>query len=215
MQSSKTSNISENGTVECKNGTNCTSETTVPEEEIIPPSMFEKYLGYVVQYSEITTAFFWNMNAASVGQVSGNLTVCQGNLTVLYNSSMTIYSEYRDFYFAEAGYSTYNILKSVDPIIFSCYYSLFEYYIALQIYSETGKDIKKLTYNFAHNLGNIYDMTEEGIYRSIDFEDNYDSVEYWARMGTIIGSNFQSIFEDPINYYPYDYEYPDGDQERY
>lgn len=76
-------------------------------------------------------------------------------------------------YFAEAGYSTYQILKSFDPIIFSCYYSLFEYYIALEIYKDTGKDIKKLTYNLAHNLGNIYDLTEEGIIRSIDFMDVY------------------------------------------
>jgi len=77
------------------------------------------------------TAFWWNLNAASVGQISGNFTVCQGNLSVLYNSSTTIYGEYRDLYFAEAGYSTYDILQSVDPIIFSCYYSLFEYFIAV------------------------------------------------------------------------------------
>lgn len=60
----------------------------------------------------------------------------------------------------------------------------------MQIYQETGKDIKKLGYNFAHNLGNIYDMTEEGIIRSIDFMDVYKEPEYWARMGTIIGSDF-------------------------
>jgi hypothetical protein len=93
--------------------------------------MFAKYWGYFDTYGSIGSAFIWNMNAASVGQVSGNLTVCQGNLTILYNNSVSIYGEYEDFYFAEAGYSTYDILKSVDPIIFSCYYSLFEYYIAV------------------------------------------------------------------------------------
>lgn len=208
-----------NGTVICENGTNCTDGLLKPYNpaDDIPVderSMFEKYFGYFKRYSEISTAFLWNMNAASVGKVSGNLTVCQGNLTVLYNNSMTIYGEYRDFYFAEAGYSTYEILKSVDPIIFSCYYSLFEYYIALQIYGETGKDINKLTYNFAHNLGNIYDMTEEGIVRTGRITEVYTEVAYWARMGTIIGTNFQSVFEDPINYYPYNYEYPDNGQER-
>ena len=160
------------------------------------------------------TAFWWNLNAASVGQISGNFTVCQGNLSVLYNSSTTIYGEYRDLYFAEAGYSTYDILQSVDPIIFSCYYSLFEYFIAVQIYQETGKDINKLTYNFAHNLGNIYDMTEEAIIRSMDIKESYEDVEYWARMGTIIGTDFQNIFEDPVNYYPFDYEHPEGNLER-
>lgn len=157
----------------------------------------------------------WNLNEASVGQVSGNLTMCQSNASVLYFNSMGVKGEYEDGYYAEAGYSTYEILKSVDPIIFSCYYSLFEYYIALEIYRETGKDINKLTYNFAHNLGSIYDMTEEAIYRSADIEEVYDDVEYWARMGTIVGSNFQNIFEDPVNYYPFDYENPDGYAERY
>jgi hypothetical protein len=52
-------------------------------------------------------------------------------------------------------------------------------------------------------LGNIYDLTEEGIIRSEDIMVVYDDVEYWGRMGTIIGTNFQSIFEDPVNYYPY------------
>jgi len=33
-------------------------------------------------------------------------------------------------------------------------------------------------------------MTEEGIIRSIDFMDVYKEPEYWARMGTIIGSDF-------------------------
>jgi putative heme iron utilization protein len=91
---------------------------------------------------------------------------------------------------------------------------LFEYYIALGIYAQTGKSINKLTYNFAHNLGNIYDMTEEGIVRSTKIKQVYDDADYWGRMGTIVGTNFQSIFEDPVNYYPYGYEDPNYYQER-
>ena len=84
----------------------------------------------------------------------------------------------------------------------------------MQIYGETGKDWRKLTYNLAHNLGNIYDMTEEGIIRSIDFMEVWETPEYWARMGYIIGSDFQNIFEDPVNYYPFD-EDPDAALERF
>lgn len=195
-------------------GVNLTNATNSTEEVNETQSIFQEYFGYFQQYSELGTAFIWNLNAASVGQISGNFSICQGNLSVFYNSSTIVYEEYADQYYAEAGYSTYYILQSVDPIIFSCYYSLFEYYIALQIYQETGKDIKKLGYNFAHNLGNIYDMTEEGIIRSIDFMDVYQDPEYWARMGTIIGSDFQNIFEDPVNYYPYG-EDPNEDLERF
>ena len=56
-------------------------------------------------------------------------------MTTLYNSTTNIYDQYATELYAEAGYSTYGILTSVDPIIFSCYYSVFEYYIATQIYA--------------------------------------------------------------------------------
>ena len=57
-------------------------------------------------------------------------------------------------------------------------------------------------------------MTEEAIIRSIDFKDSYDDVEYWARMGTIIGSDFQNVFEDPVNYYPFSNDIADNNLER-
>jgi len=47
---------------------------------------------------------------------------------------------------------------------------LFEYYIALGIYVDTLTDPMKLSYNFVHNLGSIYDLTEELVWRSADFE---------------------------------------------
>ena len=132
---------------------------------------------------------------------------------------MGVVGEYKDEYYAEAGRSTYDILKSIDPILTSCYYSVFEYYIAIELYKKTGSDINKLAYNFAHNLGSIYDLTEEGIARSLDIENQWDTELYWARMGLITWSNFQSIFEDPVNYYAYDPEDPydtaNFDDERY
>lgn len=127
--------------------------------------------------------------------------------------------EYRDEYYAEAGRSTYDILKSIDPILTSCYFSVFEYYVAIEEYKATARSINKLAYNFAHNLGSIYDLTEEGIRRSADFENQKKEQEYYARMGLILGSNFQSIFEDPKNYYKRDpnnpYENTNYAEERY
>jgi len=134
--------------------------------------------------------FIFNANYASVGQVSGNISLCQSNVTVLYNGSMGVVGEYKDEYYAEAGRSTYDILKSIDPILTSCYFSVFEYYIAIGEYKETASDINKLSYNFAHNLGSIYDLSEEGIKRSLDIENQWDEEEYWARIGLIMGSNF-------------------------
>jgi hypothetical protein len=52
-------------------------------------------------------------------------------VTIFYNSSLGVVGEYKDEYYAEAGRSTYDILKSIDPILTACYYSVFEYYIAI------------------------------------------------------------------------------------
>lgn len=49
------------------------------------------------------------------------------------------------------------ITKSVDPITRSCYFSLFEYGKVVWSYLLTMTDINKITYNFIHNLGRIYD----------------------------------------------------------
>jgi len=130
------------------------------------------------------------LQAASVGKVSGNLTVCQGNLTVFYGGASVVYDEYAESLYAQAGRSTYEILKSIDPIIFSCYFSLFEYVIAVNIYQDTVTDPLKMVYNLAHNLGSIYDVTEEGIHRSIDFNKNWNDTFYWSRMGHAAGTVF-------------------------
>ena len=113
---------------------------------------------------------------------------------------------YEDELFAEAGQATYVVIKSIDPIVFSCYYSAFEYWLAIQIYFATISDFNKLLYNFTHNLGNIYDLTEEAVLRFYDFEDESQKMYFWKRMGFIFGRNFQNLFEDPKNYYPFDPE---------
>jgi hypothetical protein len=136
--------------------------------------------------------------------VSGNLSLCSGNGTVIYNKSLGVVDEYSNAQYGLAGNSTYNILKSVDPFIFSCYYTTFEYAIAIELYTQTAYDYQKLLYNVAHNLGSIYDLTEEMVYKIMNFNDLWDSKEYWQRMGLIMGTNFQNVLEDPINYYPFD-----------
>lgn len=141
-------------------------------------------------YTKFGFVFLFNANQASVGQVAPNISICQSNITVFYNSTSGVYGEYVDEYYAEAGRSTYEILKSIDPILTSCYFSIFEYYIAIEEYKSTASSLNKLTYNLAHNLGSIYDLTEEGIRRSYDIESQMYEQEYYARMGLILGANF-------------------------
>jgi hypothetical protein len=97
------------------------------------------------------------------------LSICTGNATVFYNKTMGVVAEYQREYYGQAGKSTYRILKSIDPIIYSCYFTLFEYFLALTIYGQTVSDGDKLTYNLLHNLGSIYDLTFEAITKAQDF----------------------------------------------
>jgi len=87
----------------------------------------------------------------------------------------SIYYLYKNKSLDEAGYSTYYVLKGIDPIVFSCYFATIEYKYAFDIYYNTLQDFNKLTYNTCHNLGVIYDYMEEAIYRWIDVETEYQN----------------------------------------
>lgn len=76
----------------------------------------------------VITAFWINFTNTSVGKVSDNLPMCYGNATVVFEDGYGVYEEYINFEFEDAGYSTYNILKAIDPVIFACYSSIFDYY---------------------------------------------------------------------------------------
>jgi hypothetical protein len=130
-------------------------------------------------YFEFAWEFLWALNEASIGQVAGNLTLCTGNATTLYNRTQEIGGMYESILLAEGGQATYEVLKSVDPIVYSCYFSGFEYWVAIQIYFATTSDFNKLLYNFTHNLGNIYDLTEEAIFRFYDFEYEGETHKFW------------------------------------
>jgi len=155
-------------------------------------------------YTRFGVVAIWSAQKASIGEVSGNLTICTGNLTLLLDKSLEIWGLYEEYEFAEAVMATYKILKSIDPIVFSCYFSSFEYYMALTLYMQTVQDWHKLLYNLAHNLGNIYDLTEEFIWRIQTAEEHMEKLFFWDRCGFIVGSLVHSVLQDPVNYYPFD-----------
>jgi hypothetical protein len=92
------------------------------------------------------------------------------------DKSLAVWDLIQNYEFAEAVMSTYNIFKSIDPIVFSCYFSSFEYYLALTMYSQTLRDWHKLLFNLTHNLGNVYDLTEELVYRITDVQENEEEL---------------------------------------
>lgn len=48
-----------------------------------------------------------------------------------------------------------------------------------------------------------------------DTDGNFYDMEFWSRMGFIVGAVFQDLFEEPQNYFEFDVEaYEEGDFER-
>lgn len=62
--------------------------------------------------------------------------------------------------------------------------------MALNLYGETAADGNKMLYNVAHNLGSIYDLTEEATAKLGNFTEEWNSDIYWKRLGIIVGTNF-------------------------
>ena len=122
-------------------------------------------------YTNYAVKFLWSYNQASVGMVSRNLSLCSGNSTIMIDNVLEIKNQYEQLLFTEAGYSTYEILKSIDDITFSCYFTALETYMAYGLYVETMTDANKLLFNITHNLGSIYDLVEEFVYRMMDAEN--------------------------------------------
>lgn len=130
----------------------------------------------IIKYTEFTSLFLVEVQASTVGQVSGNLSICQNNSLTIYNNSQEVYYKYRDLELDEAGNASYAILVSVDNIYTACYFMFFEYYQALQQYVTVLINPDMLLYNLMHNLGSIYDLGEEVYYRILDFEEQGDTV---------------------------------------
>ena len=156
---------------------------------------FTEVVELIVKYTEFTSIYLLEVQAATVGQIAGNLTICQNNSILIYNNSIGVYGKYQSEQYDEAGNATYLILFSVDGIYTACYYMLFEYIVALQVYVDTALNINKLFYNFLHNAGSMYDLSEEMYFRISDFENQGDTVSFWARLGFISGQLFHNLFE--------------------
>lgn len=73
----------------------------------------------------------------SVGQIAGNLTVCTNETEKFGLKIEAIYYQYTNLSFGEAGRSTYIVLKTIDPIVFACYFATFEWKSAFETYAQT------------------------------------------------------------------------------
>ncbi|TNV73062.1 hypothetical protein FGO68_gene338 [Halteria grandinella] len=154
-------------------------------------------VGVISKISDVALSFL----NSSIGVVSPNSTICLSNLTALNTTITTLNTQYKMKVYDKMGPTLRAITKSFDPITRSCYYSLFEYGKVVWTYLLTMTDINKLSYNFIHNLGRIYDATT-------DLIDNFRYGDpkvrrYWRRIGGDIGLVINQLAYLPTNYDPY------------
>lgn len=73
----------------------------------------------------------------TLGPTSPNSTVCVGNWTQLVENAQIIGLQFDNYLFEQAGDSIYDMVSSLDPIIFSCWTMLFEFYYSFLAYGAT------------------------------------------------------------------------------
>lgn len=98
------------------------------DDQLTNNEKIEKYFAYAF-------IFYWSAQMNSVGQIAGNLTVCTNETEHFGLKIESIYYEYKNLSFGEAGRSTYYVLKTIDPIVFACYFATFEFKNAFEIYA--------------------------------------------------------------------------------
>ena len=97
---------------------------------------------------------------ASFGDASPNSSICTTNITRVISYGIAFWVQITDpteenLY--KASISVENVLASVHPITFSCYYSVYEFGTTGDYYMETIVDFQKISFNLVEKLGQIYD----------------------------------------------------------
>lgn len=101
-----------------------------PDDELNDIEKAEKYAKYGL-------LFTWSLQQSTVGQESANQTICSNQTGVMYDNIQKIRGQYKRAEYGEAGTSTYLVLKAIDPVVFSCYFAIYEIDDGFRTYRET------------------------------------------------------------------------------
>lgn len=99
------------------------------------------------------------------------------------------------------------ILGTVYPITFSCYYSLFEFYETGVLYASTFQSFSQIAYNMVHKLGVIYDsIYYVTIHHSKKSElvGEEETAAWWYKLGLYYGTVLYLAFYTPEDFQVYD-----------
>ena len=101
----------------------------------------------------------------------------------------------------KAAFSAENVLASIHPITYSCFTSAFEIGEAADYYVDSFKDLKMISYNIVHSLGNIYDtifflIRHQQMYSPMIAEGVSDKEinNWWFKLGIYYGTIIYQVF---------------------
>ena len=156
---------------------------------------------------------------ASLGNASPNSGICQTNISKAVNSSIEFWDRISfgsESSMIDASLKFEDILESVHPIAYSCYFSIAEFGNALDYYLLTIEHFNLLMYNLIHHSGKIYDT----VYYLINHHKSYDLLSetasdeelqtWWFKLGIYYGTATFLVFYTPPSVDPFDplEEYP-------
>ena len=83
--------------------------------------------GGVGFYTQAIFRFLVEAQSASIGQVSENLTECTAASQSLFTDYRLSREQSRNGQHTLSAYSLNTVIQSIDPVVFSCFFTLFEY----------------------------------------------------------------------------------------
>lgn len=105
--------------------------------------------------------------------------------------------------------SAEDVLASVHPIAFSCYYSVHEFGDAADYYFLTLQDFSLLSYNVIHEGGKLYDTIfflrkHHKAYDDLKVTGSEEEIEdWWYKLGIYYGTATFLIFYSPPTVSPF------------
>jgi|688.fasta_scaffold298127_1 hypothetical protein len=100
--------------------------------------------------------------AGLFGNKAPNTMACTSNFTRIANYSIALGENFKtgtNVSLAQSAIDLENIFASIDPIVYGCYTSAFEFKDITLEYVNTFKDWKNMLISVAHKAGDIYDVT--------------------------------------------------------
>jgi len=137
---------------------------------------------------------------ASIGTSSPNSTLCTNNITALIDLGRLIDIQFNAYIYDEAVVTIRQMLQKVDPITFSCYYTLFEFWEILLDYVGTVQDPIKIAYNLIYHMPFLFDDAVELVNR---FQNPTEDIQHYKRLGFLFGDLINRVFFKPTDYEPY------------